>query len=222
MGGPLHLLTFYYTVRAVKQMYPIEQMRDGDYFIHNDPYTGGTVDVPDVLIVTPVFVGGEVIGFVLKPRPQAGRGWARAGFLGRRIARDLPRRSVAARRAFLDEDGVVKEVLEIIKTNCRIPEIIEGDLRAQVGCTLMGVQQVRALCDEYGVDTIKAAIPAIMALSKNACATGWRTLAGRRIRGGTLRRPRRRRSRQAAAVARRRSPRRAATSISTTRRPTRR
>ena len=63
-GGPLHLLSFYYTVRAVLEMYPLSEMCDGDCFIHNDPYSGGTLHVPDVFIVTPIFVEGQPVGFV--------------------------------------------------------------------------------------------------------------------------------------------------------------
>ena len=171
-GGPLHLLSFYYTVRSVKEMYPIEQMRDGDCFIHNDPYTGGTLHVPDVLIVTPVFVGGEVIGFVLSHAHKPDVGGLVPGSSGAGSREIFHEGLLLPGVRFWTKDGVVKEVLEIIKTNCRIPEIIEGDLRAQVGCTLMGVQQVRALCDEYGVDTIKAAMPAIMALSEKRLRDG--------------------------------------------------
>jgi N-methylhydantoinase B len=171
-GGPLHLLTFYYTVRAVKKMYPIEEMRDGDCFIHNDPYSGGTLHVPDVLIVTPIFVGGEVIGFVLSHAHKPDVGGLVPGSSGAGSREIFHEGLLLPGVRFWTKDGVVKEVLEIVKTNCRIPEIIEGDLRAQVGCTLMGVQQVRALCDEYGVDTIKAAIPAIMALSEKRLRDG--------------------------------------------------
>ena len=29
-----------------------------------------------------------------------------------------------------------------------------GDIRAQIGCTRVGADRLRALCDEYGVDVI--------------------------------------------------------------------
>ena len=171
-GGPLHLLTFYYTVRAVLEMYPISEMRDGDCFIHNDPYTGGTLHVPDVLIVTPVFVAGEVIGFVCSHAHKPDVGGLVPGSSGAASREIFHEGLLLPGVRFWTKDGVVKEVLEIVKRNCRIPEIIEGDLRAQVGCTLMGVQHLRALVDEYGLDTIKAAIPAIMALSEKRVRDG--------------------------------------------------
>jgi len=171
-GGPLHLLTFYYTVRSVLEMYPLSEMRDGDCFIHNDPYTGGTLHVPDVLIVTPVFVGGEIIAFVLSHAHKPDVGGLVPGSSGAGSREIFHEGLLLPGVRFWTKDGVVKEVLEIVKRNCRIPEIIEGDLRAQVGCTLMGVQHVRALCEEYGVDTIKAAIPAVMALSEKRVRDG--------------------------------------------------
>src|SRR6185437_14721148 len=99
---------------------------------------------------------------------------------------------------FWTKDGVIPEVLAIIRHNCRSPEIIEGDLRAQVGCTLVGADQVRALCREYGTATIKEAMPAILAMSEKRVRDGIEAWPDGEAESGDGR-SRRRRSRQAAA-----------------------
>ncbi|HEY8766513.1 MAG TPA: hydantoinase B/oxoprolinase family protein, partial [Dehalococcoidia bacterium] len=62
-GMPLHLFPYTYSVRAVLQNYSYDEMQDGDAFILTDPYLGGNLHVPDLVIVTPIFVDGEVLGF---------------------------------------------------------------------------------------------------------------------------------------------------------------
>ncbi len=171
-GGPLHLFSYYYTVRSVLDNYPLSAMRDGDCFISNDPYRGGTLHVPDVVIVTPVFVNGEIIAFSGSHAHKPDMGGLVPGSSGAGAREIFHEGLVLPAVKFWTKDGVVPEVLEIIKHNCRIPEIIEGDLRAQVGCTLVGADQIRALCDEYGVETIKAALPEIMALSEKRIRDG--------------------------------------------------
>jgi N-methylhydantoinase B len=48
------------SVRAVLAAYPVERMREGDAFICNDPYLAGGTHMPDIAIVTPVFIDGAV------------------------------------------------------------------------------------------------------------------------------------------------------------------
>ena len=57
---PIHLATLIPAVAAVLQAYPIATMRDGDAFILNDPYAGGT-HLPDIAVNMPVFHRGRVI-----------------------------------------------------------------------------------------------------------------------------------------------------------------
>jgi N-methylhydantoinase B len=171
-GGPLHLFSYYYTVRSVLDRYPLETMKDGDCFISNDPYLGGTLHVPDVVIVTPIFVNGAIIGFSGSHAHKPDVGGLVPGSSGAGSREIFHEGLILPAVKFWTKDGVVPEVLAIIKHNCRIPEIIEGDLRAQVGCTLVGADQVRALCAEYGLDTIKAAMPEVMALSERRLRDG--------------------------------------------------
>ncbi len=171
-GGPLHLYSYYYTVRSVLDLYPIGTMQDGDCYISNDPYLGGTLHVPDVIIVTPIFVGDEVIGFSVSHAHKPDVGGLVPGSSGAGSREIFHEGLVLPGVKFWTKAGVISEVLEIIKRNCRLPEIIEGDLRAQVGCTAVGAEQVRTLCAEYGVETIKAAFPEIMALSERRLRDG--------------------------------------------------
>ena len=57
---PVHLATLIPALHTMIGKYPIATMREGDAFILNDPYCGGT-HLPDIAIMTPVFSDGRVI-----------------------------------------------------------------------------------------------------------------------------------------------------------------
>ena len=53
-------------VHPIVRDYPIEEMREGDVFFHNDVYEseGGIGHLPDLCVTVPVFHEGEVVAFV--------------------------------------------------------------------------------------------------------------------------------------------------------------
>ncbi len=157
-GAPYHLMPYALSVRGVLANYPLEAMEDGDSFILTDPYSGGNLHVPDLVIVTPVFAQDRVVAFCVSIAHKTDLGGLVPGSSG-----------AAAREIFHDglllpgvrywtRDGIVKEVEAIVKRNSRSPETVAGDIRAQVGCTKVGAQRVRDLCGEYGTGTIEFAM----------------------------------------------------------------
>ena len=52
---PIHLGSMIGAVDAVKQRFPLDEIRPGDMFVANDPYTGGGSHLPDINIIAPVF-----------------------------------------------------------------------------------------------------------------------------------------------------------------------
>ena len=55
---PVHLGSMPDAVAAVLDL----EQRPGESWILNDPYRGGT-HLPDITLISPVFVGGELLGF---------------------------------------------------------------------------------------------------------------------------------------------------------------
>ena len=165
VGGGLQYHSLLYTraVASVRERYPIAEMRDGDSFISNDPYKAGNSHVPDVVVITPIFYGGEIIAFGASVAHKADVGGLVPGSSG-----------AAAREIFHDgvlippvrywtKDGVNREVDAILRNNSRIPEVVIGDLRGQVGSTRLGAARLIALCEEYGVETMRSAMASLIA-----------------------------------------------------------
>jgi N-methylhydantoinase B len=165
-GMPGHLPPYHITVEGVLAQYPIAAMRDGDSFVMNDPYWGGTAHSPDLAIVTPVFWGGRVIAFCVSiaHKPDIGGmvpGSAAAG------AREVYHEGLLLPGVrYWTAEGIVPEIDAIIRRNSRQPEVISGDLRAQVGCTRTGATKLGELCDEYGGETMLGVLQTLQDLSE--------------------------------------------------------
>jgi len=61
---PMHLGSLIMIVDEILKRYPIERLREGDVFVGNDPYTGGSTHLPDITVASPVFADGDPVGFV--------------------------------------------------------------------------------------------------------------------------------------------------------------
>ena len=164
VGGGLqyHSLLYSQAVGSFLARYPAETMRDGDAFLSNDPYKAGNSHVPDMVVASPVFHDGKIIAFGVSVAHKADVGGLVPGSSG-----------AASREIFHDgllvppvrmwrADGVNEEIESIIRNNSRAPDVVMGDLRGQVGATRLGAERLSALADEYGIDTILAAMEALL------------------------------------------------------------
>jgi N-methylhydantoinase B len=164
VGGGLQYHSLLYTraVDSVLARYPMAEMQDGDSFISNDPYKAGNSHVPDMVVITPVFYRGQIIAFGASVAHKADVGGLVPGSSG-----------AAAREIFHDgllippvrywtKAGVNREVEAILRNNSRVPEVVIGDLRGQVGSTRLGAERLCALCDEYGADTLSTAMASLI------------------------------------------------------------
>src|SRR3990167_6176013 len=57
---PIHLGALQFAARRLVRAFPPERMRDGDAYLLNDPYDGGT-HLPDITLAVPVFSEGQAV-----------------------------------------------------------------------------------------------------------------------------------------------------------------
>ena len=160
---PLHLGSLLGSVRAVLAHTRAEAMRDGDAFICNDPYLANGTHMPDISIITPVFVDGVVrflaanVGHhsdVGGPVPGSISGRARSVF---EEGIRLP--VIRIKRAGeLDED-----LLRLIAHNTRDPDERTLDLKVQIATNERGGRLARALTDRMGWPAVETAIADLLA-----------------------------------------------------------
>jgi N-methylhydantoinase B len=153
---PMHLGSLLMIVEEIRRRYPIEAMRDGDVFVGNDPYTGGSTHLPDITVASPVFHRGRPIGFVANIAHHADGGGGATRAIWDEGLRIPPIRIV--------EGGVLRDdVMELILLNFRLPRERRGDFRAQLAANRIGGERLRELWDRYGDETCAAAMDELLA-----------------------------------------------------------
>src|SRR5262245_34267252 len=169
MHIPMHLGSLMGIVEHVTARHPLAKVREGDVFVGNDAYTGGGTHLPDIVMVEPIFLDGEVVGWATNIAHHADfvdRGHAHIYQEGLRIP---PVR--------LYREGVVQQdVLDLILLNCQVPRERENDLRAQMAANRQGIRRFRALCARYGRALVLAAGDALLDYTERMTRAGIATI----------------------------------------------
>lgn len=147
---PVHLGAMPLSVQAVIQSMPFAE---GDMAILNDPYQGGT-HLPDITLIAPVFVAGQLAGFVANRAHHADIGGIAPGSMP--IARELVQEGLILPPVKLLAGGQLQHgVWDIILRNTRSPHERAGDLRAQIAANQRGVRRLGELVAAYGAHEVQ-------------------------------------------------------------------
>ncbi|MDE2304756.1 MAG: hydantoinase B/oxoprolinase family protein [Gammaproteobacteria bacterium] len=155
---PVHLGSMSESIRAVIARHP--RMRPGEAFALNDPYHGGT-HLPDVTVVTPVFLDEDRPSFFVASRGHhADVGGISPGSMPP-FSRRIDEEGVLIDDFTLVEDGIfreraMRERLVAGPSPARNPEQNLADLRAQLAANEQGAVQLRALVATHGRDVVAA------------------------------------------------------------------
>jgi N-methylhydantoinase B len=160
---PLHLGSLLGSVQAVLARYDVTEMRDGDAFVLNDPYLAGGTHMPDISIVTPVFIGGAVRAFAANVGHHSDVGGPVPGSISGR-ARSIFEEGLRlpvirlVRGGELDED-----LLALIAHNSRDPDERSLDLKVQVAANARGVRLTQELVGRMGQAAVTEAVDDLLA-----------------------------------------------------------
>lgn len=148
-GSPLHLGSLMGIVASLRERYTPEQIRPGDIFIGNDPYTGGGSHLPDIVLATPIFVEDTLVAWAAVLAHHADFGDRGHAHIFQEAIRIPP--------VHLVREGVrQEELLQLILLNCQVPEERIADLRAQESALRVATTRFRELCERHGVAVVQA------------------------------------------------------------------
>jgi N-methylhydantoinase B len=135
---------------------------EGDIFIFNDPYDGGT-HLSDFKLVRPYFRGGRLFCHLASVGHWHDVGGNVPGNYNPE-ATECFQEGVLIPPVRLHRAGVLQQdVQRIILSNSRLPATAFGDLSGQLGALDLGVRRLDALIDEYGEETVAGAFAALRA-----------------------------------------------------------
>ena len=139
-----------------------EALRAGDVFVSNHPYDGGLPHVSDMAFVAPIYAGRELVGFCGSIAHKADVGGAVAGSTSANATEMYHEGLLIPPIKIWNGGEFLRDIERIILTNSRQPELVRGDMRAQIAVTRMGVERVAELCARFGAATVTGAFAAIL------------------------------------------------------------
>jgi N-methylhydantoinase B len=155
LGLPIFVGTMQFSTKAVIDR--AKTVEEGDVFILNDPYLGGT-HLMDVKFVRPYFYKGKLYAWLANTGhwPDTG-GMVPGGFSAK--ATEAEQEGLRLPPVKLYKRGEIdEEILSIILSNIRIADQRIGDIRAQAAALEIGERRLTELLDRYGADTVEEAI----------------------------------------------------------------
>jgi len=158
---PIHLGSMPPAVKTMLAKYPAQTLREGDVIIMNDPYAGGQHN-PDVLILVPVVYKGETVALAVSLAHQQDVGGRTPGS-NPTDAADVFEEGLCIPPLKLMQDGVFSEAIEaFIQANVRRPDLLFGDLSAQIACGKGAASELNALFDKYGRELLLEAMSVLL------------------------------------------------------------
>jgi N-methylhydantoinase B len=158
-----HGTVYRHFCRRVLDVYGPDGIDPGDVFVSNHPYEAGLPHVSDMGFVAPVFSGGRLIGFSGSIAHKADIGGSIPGSTSA-TATEIYQEGLLLPPVKIVRAGVDdRDLHRLIAANSRQPELVAGDMGAQIAATVMGVARMEALAERFGALTVTDAFEAILA-----------------------------------------------------------
>jgi 5-oxoprolinase (ATP-hydrolysing) len=137
------------------------RMQPGDVFVLNDPYHGGT-HLPDITVITPVYLEGHAapVFYVGSRGHHADVGGLTPGSMPPFSTR-IEEEGVQIDNVKLVDAGHLREaemvaLLQSGEYPSRNPAQNMADLKAQIAANEKGVQELRRMVEQFGLDVVQA------------------------------------------------------------------
>ena len=159
-----HAPVYRHLVGRIRAVYGGEgrTIEDGDVFVSSHPYEGGLPHVSDMAFVAPVFADSQIVAFAGSIAHKADVGGAVPGSTSAN-ATEMFHEGLLLPPVKIWEGGQrVPDIERIILTNSRQPDLMRGDIHAQIAVTQMGAARVKQLCARFGATIVTDAFAAIL------------------------------------------------------------
>lgn len=157
-------------IAGILRAFPAAAMAEGDGFLTNDPWSGGT-HLPDIILIRPIVAERRVValaGTILHHQDVGGLAPGSIPPDARDIFQEglrLP--PLAWRRAGAEDAGIAT----ILLANTRTPAMLRADLDAQWTAVSQAAAEVSALATRIGADAFTCRAEALLAEARDALAT---------------------------------------------------
>ncbi|HYF07761.1 MAG TPA: hydantoinase B/oxoprolinase family protein [Acetobacteraceae bacterium] len=159
---PVHVGAMPFAVQAVREEFP--SPAEGDVFLLNDPYHGGS-HLPDLTIIVPVFSTGRLAFWSVVRAHHTDIGGATHGGYNPG-ATEIWQEGLRIPPILLGVGRTPREdLVRMITANTRLPRDVRGDLMAMIGAAHLGERRLLSVLARHGAGAVAAA-DAILDLSE--------------------------------------------------------
>ncbi len=152
---PLHLASMLGLVEVVLEKYGKSGVQPGDMFLSNDPFVGRGSHLPDVAIAAPIFRDGELAMFACNIAHHADMGGMSPGSMAGAMTEIYQEGLRIPPIRIFDRGRLVRDVMDMILLNVRVPEERQGDYNAQIAANQLGIRRCGALIEKWGMDRLR-------------------------------------------------------------------
>lgn len=158
----LHGAVYYYGIQRIYEVYGSENLAEGDVFVTNHPYEGMMPHASDMGFFAPIFHGGILVAFAGTVAHKADVGGTVPGSTYG-SASELYHEGLILPPIRIQRAGEpIDDVFRLIAANTRAPYVMMGDISGQIGVTNIAREQIHAMCEKFGADTVTEAMDAMI------------------------------------------------------------
>ena len=159
-GLPVHISALPIAGAAVRDFFG-DDIHDGDMFVVNDPYFGGS-HLPDITIIKPIFHQGGLLYYSVNRAHHSDIGGGTHGGYNP-DAREIYQEGLRIPPLRIHDRGVPRrDLLHMMSANVRLPVNFLGDLNAQIGSVEIAARRLNELLESYGHQTFTRYVAEIM------------------------------------------------------------
>ena len=147
---PSFIATLPRTMKHFLKVYPPTQWKPGDVIMTNDPWLASG-HLPDITMAMPIFYRGKLVAFAgtIAHSPDIG------GSIWSADARELFEEGIRIPPMKIYEEGRPNlTLIDMIRANVRVPEMVIGDLNAQIMSQTMCRNRLVEFMEEYGLEDL--------------------------------------------------------------------
>jgi N-methylhydantoinase B len=163
-GIPVHISALPVAGAAVRDYFG-DDISEGDLFILNDPYFGGS-HLPDITIIRPVFHEGELLFYGVNRAHHSDVGGGTHGGYNPAASEIFQEGLRIPPLRLYDKGAPRNDLLQMLSANVRQPENFLGDLNAQIGSVMIAAQRIESLLESYGAARLLSAVTDILAATE--------------------------------------------------------
>lgn len=157
-GLPVFVGAMSFAVKAVIDKVARDgNLADGDVYIFNDPYDGGT-HLSDFKLVRPYFYEGKLFCYLASVGHWHDVGGNVPGNYNPVATECFQEGMLIPPVKLFDKGEIRQDIIDILQANSRLPGSLYGDLNGQINALELGIKRMSSLLDEYSADKVGEAL----------------------------------------------------------------